>query len=169
MTNDEWGSKAFVIRISSFNIPFEISKRLIMADTDSTSPSALRCIIVTPEATVLDMPVDFVALPLYDGEAGIAPGRAPLIGRLGYGELRVRHDNDTRRYYVDGGFVQVADNVVSVLTNRAMPADKVDPVVSAEQLSTAISRHAAGREEMAIRDRQIAQARGQLRVAGRTR
>ncbi len=41
----------------------------------------LQCIVVTPEATVLDEMVDFVALPLYDGEIGIAPGRAPLIGR----------------------------------------------------------------------------------------
>ena len=28
-------------------------------------------------------------------------------------------------YYVDGGFVQVADNVVAVLTNRAVPAEEL--------------------------------------------
>jgi F-type H+-transporting ATPase subunit epsilon len=136
-----------------------------MADPHHTSAGTLQCIVVTPETTVLDTPADFVALPLYDGEAGIAPGRAPIIGRLGYGEMRVRTGNDTRRYYVDAGFVQVADNVVSVLTNRAVPAEKVNASAAAEQLQTAISRPAAGREEMAIRDRQISQARGQLRVA----
>ena len=136
-----------------------------MADTHTTSSGALHCIVVTPESTVLDTPADFVALPLYDGEAGIAPGRAPLIGRLGYGELRVRSGNDTRRYYVDGGFVQVADNVVSVLTNRAILATAVNAATAEDQLRTALSRPAAGPEEIAIRDRQIAQARGQLRVA----
>jgi F-type H+-transporting ATPase subunit epsilon len=140
-----------------------------MADPHHTSSGTLQCIVVTPETTVLDTPADFVALPLYDGEAGIAPGRAPVIGRLGYGEMRVRTGNDTRRYYVDAGFVQVADNVVSVLTNRAVPAEKVNASAAAEQLQTAISRPAAGREEMAIRDRQISQARGQLRVANRAR
>lgn len=138
-----------------------------MAEHTTTHSGNLQCIIVTPEMTVLDIPADFVALPLFDGEAGVAPGRAPLIGRLGYGELRVRSGNETRRFYVDGGFVQVVENVVSVLTNRAMPAEKVDHAAAAEQLRTAISRRAAGREELAIRDRQIAQARGQLRVASR--
>jgi F-type H+-transporting ATPase subunit epsilon len=140
-----------------------------MTETHSTLPGALKCIVVTPETTVLDTHADFIALPLYDGEAGVAPGRAPVIGRLGYGELRVRTGRVTRRFYVDAGFVQVADNVVSVLTNRAVPAEKVNRESAIEQLRTAISRSAAGPEELAIRDRQISQARGQLRVAGRTR
>jgi F-type H+-transporting ATPase subunit epsilon len=138
-----------------------------MADTHSTSSAALRCLIVTPEATVLDTHASFVALPLFDGEAGIEPGRSPLIGRLGYGELRVRTAGGTQHYYVDGGFVQVADNLVSVLTNRALPAERINAAALAEQLSTAIGVRAAGAEEMAIRDRQISQARGQLRVASR--
>src|SRR5262245_10971782 len=96
-----------------------------MADTHTTADK-LQCIVVTPEATELETPADFVALPLYDGEVGIAPGRAPLIGRLGYGELRVRYKDELIRYYVDGGFVQVADNVVSVLTNRAILASVLD-------------------------------------------
>jgi F-type H+-transporting ATPase subunit epsilon len=140
-----------------------------MADHASTTTGTLQCIIVTPEATALDTPADFVALPLFDGEAGVAPGRAPLIGRLGYGELRVRSGNGTRRFYVDGGFVQVADNVVSVLTNRAVPAEKLDSAAASAQLQTAIARPAAGKEEMAIRDRQVLQARGQLRVASHAR
>src|SRR4051812_16456868 len=140
-----------------------------MADHQPTTAGNLHCVIVTPEATVLETPADFVAVPLFDGEAGVAPGRAPLIGRLGYGELRVRTGQNTQRFYVDGGFVQVADNIVSVLTNRAVPADRLDTVAASEQLSTAIARPAAGQEEMAIRDRQISQARGQLRVASRSR
>jgi F-type H+-transporting ATPase subunit epsilon len=140
-----------------------------MAVHPATSSGTLQCIIVTPETTALDTPANFVALPLFDGEAGIAPGRAPLIGRLGYGELRVRSGEQTKRFYVDGGFVQVADNIVSVLTNRAVPSQKLDTAAASEQLRTAIAHPAAGQEEMAIRDRQISQARGQLRVASRAR
>ena len=51
----------------------------------------LRVVVVTPEQTVLDATTDFVALPLYDGELGVAPSHAPMIGRLGYGELRIGH------------------------------------------------------------------------------
>jgi len=62
----------------------------------------LRCVVVTPERAVLDEAADFVAVPLYDGEAGMLPGRLPLIGRLGYGELRYRRGKAEHRYYVDG-------------------------------------------------------------------
>ncbi len=86
----------------------------------------LQCVVVTPEKTLFDDWVDFVALPLYDGELGVLPGRAPLIGRLGFGELRTKTGEVARRYFVDGGFVQVRDNVVTVLTNRAVPAQQLD-------------------------------------------
>jgi len=125
----------------------------------------LQCIVVTPESTVLDEPADFVALPLDDGEIGIAPGRAPLIGRLGYGELRLVTGGKTLRFYVDGGFVQVAANVVSVLTNRALPAETVDAQVAAEHLRAARAMPAHSEEALASRERLERQARAQKRVA----
>lgn len=142
---------------------------------DSTTRK-LQCIVVTPEATVLDQSARFVALPLYDGELGIYPGRAPLIGRLGYGEMRILTGEATGpfedkpiRYYVDGGFVQVADNVVSVLTNQAIPAADLDEEVLQEQLSEAREKPSNSEELMAIRDRNISQARGKLQVARRAK
>src|SRR5262245_37484738 len=65
----------------------------------------LNCIVVTPEKTAVEAATDFVVVPLSDGELGIAPGHSPLIGRLGYGELRLGHGEKAERYYVDGGFV----------------------------------------------------------------
>jgi F-type H+-transporting ATPase subunit epsilon len=128
----------------------------------------LVCVVVTPEATVLEEQVDFVSMPLDDGEIGIAPRHSPMIGRLGYGELRLKSGSTSRAFYVDGGFVQVADNVVSVLTNRALPAASVDPEVAGEHLAQAKARQANTPELMAIRDRLEQQARAQIRVAKRT-
>src|SRR5437762_13575320 len=88
---------------------------------DSTGKS-VQCVMVTPERAVLAEAVDFVALPMYDGELGVLPGRAPLIGRLGYGELRIVQGGNTRRFFVDGGFVQIRNSIVTVLTSRAIPA-----------------------------------------------
>src|SRR5262245_33542710 len=93
---------------------------------DATTSATLRCVVVTPERALLDETVDFVALPMYDGELGVLPGRAPLIGRLGYGELRIRRGDTVRRFYVDGGFAQVRANVVTVLTPRALKAEEID-------------------------------------------
>jgi F-type H+-transporting ATPase subunit epsilon len=135
--------------------------------TESPSSDTLRCIVVTPEATVLDTDATFVALPLFDGELGVGRNHSPMIGRLGYGELRLVSGGTTRRYYIDGGFVQVADNVVSVLTNRSVPAESIDVEAASVQLAEALARRPAGEEELKIRDRLVRQARAQLRIAKR--
>lgn len=127
--------------------------------------SQIHCVVVTPEQMVLEEKADFVALPLYDGEIGIAPGHSPMIGRLGYGEMRLRVQGQERRFYVDGGFVQVADDVVSVMTSRAIPADKIDTAAAQKLLDDALLRPINTPELLEIRDRMVSQARGQLHVA----
>ena len=128
----------------------------------------IQCIVVTPERTLYDQPAEFVALTLYDGEIGIAAGHTPMIGRLGYGEMRVRREGEqTDRYYIEGGFVEVLDDVVSVLTQRAVPAGEIDAAVAREQLLSAQSRRAATPEAAAVRDRIVAQSRAQLHIVGR--
>ena len=129
----------------------------------------LNCIVVTPEQTALDVKTDFVALPLYDGEIGIAPGHSPMIGRLGFGEMRLKTGAKVLRYYVDGGFVQVAGDIVSVLTNRAIPADLLDAKSALADLKAANARPANSPELMEIRDRAVSQARAQLHVARRAK
>jgi F-type H+-transporting ATPase subunit epsilon len=127
----------------------------------------MQCIVVTPEAPVVDEAADFVALTLFDGEIGVAPDHTPLIGRLGYGEMRITDAGKTERYYIEGGFVEVVGNVVTVLTNRAVPAEQIDEAVVEEQLRSAQARPARTPESMAVRDRAVEQCRAQLRVARR--
>jgi len=127
----------------------------------------LRCLIVTPEETLRDVPAQFVALALYDGEIGIAPRHAPMIGRLGTGEMRIIQSNQTERYYVEGGFVEVLDDVVSVLTPRAIAAETLDELALVEQLDAARGQPANTPELMAARDEAVARTRMLLRVARR--
>ena len=63
----------------------------------ATPDHSIQCVVVTPERALLDETVDFVALPMYDGELGVLPGRSPLIGRLGAGEMRLQQHGATRR------------------------------------------------------------------------
>lgn len=129
----------------------------------------LQCIVVTPEQTLYDQPAEFVAVTMFDGELGVAQGHTPLIGRLGCGEMRIQREGQTDSYYIEGGFVEVLGDVVSILTHRAVPAAEIDAAVVQEQLYTAQSRQATTPETMAIRDRTVEQCRGQLRVARRPR
>jgi F-type H+-transporting ATPase subunit epsilon len=119
----------------------------------------LQCVVVTPERTVLDTTADSVVVPMYDGELGVLPGRAALIGRLGPGELRARHGNTVERFFVDGGFAQVRDNVVTVLTPRAQKASEINQEAASQALQ--------GLPKTEPQQKAQLRARVQLRVARR--
>ena len=121
-------------------------------------------VVVTQEKTLLDEQVDFVSLPLYDGELGVLPGRTPVIGRLGYGELRTRLGETIRRYYVDGGFAQIRDDVVTVLTSRALTLDAIDPAAAAHELEKAQEKPAITDHDFAEKTKAVARARAMVRV-----
>jgi F-type H+-transporting ATPase subunit epsilon len=124
----------------------------------------LKCVVVTPERAVLDERADFVALPMYDGELGVLPGRAPLIGRLGPGELRTRYGAEVKRYFVDGGFAQVRANVVTVLTPRAVKAEEIGEQAAAQALEAAqVPGKTPAEQEGQLKAQE--RARAQLRVA----
>src|SRR3954452_15299896 len=126
----------------------------------------LQCVVVTPERALLDETVDFVALPMYDGELGVLPGRAALIGRLGPGELRIREGQRTRRFFVDGGFAQVRGDVVTVLTPRAQKAEDIDTAAVSAALDVARGTTTTP-EAQAAQLKAQERARAQLRVAER--
>ena len=127
----------------------------------------IKCVVVTPEATSIETEADFVSVPLFDGEKGVAAGHAPMIGRLGYGELRIRTDGKVERYYVDGGFVQIEDNTISLMTGRLVSSGELDKEVAEEHLRSALKRPIATAEQEEIRERSVAQARAQIRLAGK--
>lgn len=132
-----------------------------MADVDGR----VRCVVVTPETTVLDAAADFVAIPAYDGEVGISPGRAPLVARLGIGELRLGKGDSARRYFVDGGFGQVKDDVVTILTPRSRPADQLEAAALEKQLAEARGETPAGDDAIDEKLRRLDRLRAQLRLA----
>jgi F-type H+-transporting ATPase subunit epsilon len=70
--------------------------------------------------------VDRVIVPIHDGEVGILPGHARFLAKLGIGELRLVTGARSERLFLEGGFVQVADDVVTVLTDRACEIEELD-------------------------------------------
>lgn len=125
----------------------------------------LKCVVVTPERAFLDETVDFVAVPMLDGELGVMPGRMPLIGRLGYGELRTVRSHKVDRYFIDGGFVQVRNNIVTLLTSRAIKAEEIK-VDAAEQSLADILAQTIKPETEQSQFRELERARAMIRVAG---
>jgi F-type H+-transporting ATPase subunit epsilon len=125
----------------------------------------LQLVIVTPEMTTLDKEVDSVVVPMFDGQAGILPGHAPMIGRLGPGELRAQIGSTEERFYVDGGNVQVEGAVVSVLTGRSLPVAEIDVAAAREALDAAQKSEAGTPALAEIKRKAIAQAQAQIQMA----
>jgi F-type H+-transporting ATPase subunit epsilon len=100
-------------------------------------------VVITPERQVIDETADAVVIPAHDGELGVLPDRAALMCELGIGQLRYSSAGQTQRVFVDGGFAQVHNNHVTVLTSRAIPADQIDAgvITEAEQAITGLQGH----------------------------
>ena len=80
----------------------------------------LKVSVISPEAVLFEGETDAVVAPAYDGEIGILTGHAPLMALLGNGQLRLGESG--QRFNVSGGFLQVINNDVRVVTESATPA-----------------------------------------------
>ena len=81
----------------------------------------LKVSVISPEAVLFEGETDSVVAPAYDGEVGILTGHAPLMALLGEGQLRLG-GGAGQRFNVSGGFMQVLNNDVRVVTEKATAA-----------------------------------------------
>ena len=75
--------------------------------------------VATPERLLLDAQVTEAELPGKDGYMGILPGHAALLSILGTGTLTYSDGGAKKAIQIDGGFVEVYDNHVRVLADKA--------------------------------------------------
>jgi len=80
----------------------------------------LKVSVISPEATLFEGEAPSVTAPAFDGEVGILPMHAPMVTTLGAGVLRI--GGGEARFNVEGGFLQVVDDVVRVVTEKASRA-----------------------------------------------
>jgi F-type H+-transporting ATPase subunit epsilon len=140
--------------------------------SDTKYDTGIRCVIVTPETTILDTRAQFVTLPLFDGLRGVARGHTPFIGRLGVGAVRIVGEHGgpaerAREVFVEGGFVEVGHDAVTVITQRALPAEKINAEQARTDLATAQASKAVGDEAIAARFKAIEAARALARTASK--
>jgi len=128
--------------------------------------SSLKCVVVTPEKTELDVDTDSVTIPMYDGEMGILKGHSPLVGRLGYGILKIGTGSSDGGYFIEGGLVQVLNDVVSVLTDRLVPMSEVTSSSASEAMKEALAMPTDDPDVAVAREKAIARARAMTRLAG---
>ena len=121
--------------------------------------------VVTPEKAVFEGEARFVAVPVHDGELGFMRHRAPILAKLDVGRLRIQTpDEEEHVFLIDGGFVEMMGNRLTVLTEDAQRSEDLDRETARALLSQA--REMKASSEAAARERTFKRARAQLRMLG---
>ena len=101
------------------------------------SRGKFRVVLLTPKAKLLDTRVGSVVVPAHDGQMGILRNHCPTLAELGFGIMQIRQitDRSDAFYVIEGGFVRISENHVTVLayavtTFEGKTANEVDSMVS---------------------------------------
>ena len=88
---------------------------------------ALDVALVSPERILFTGTADMVICRTTDGELAFLTGHAPFVGALGIALVRIKlADGTEKQAAVHGGFVEVRDNRVSILSDVAELPDQID-------------------------------------------
>jgi F-type H+-transporting ATPase subunit epsilon len=123
------------------------------------------CSVITPERAVLEADATFVAFPAHDGEVGILKHRAPLLYKLGAGELRVESPDGNERLFVAGGFAQMVEDRLTILTEQAKRPEEIDRAAAQRALAEARTMPMGTDAEFEARQRAVRSAEMQLKLA----
>lgn len=93
--------------------------------------------LVAADRTVWTGEASMVVTRTADGDLGILPHHAPLLGTLGNGTVLIRQDGEDVIAVVHGGFLSVADNRVGILAEEAVLAKDIDLAEAERELAEA--------------------------------
>jgi len=131
--------------------------------------ATLKLEIVTPAGTVYSEDVEMVTLPGVAGQMGIYPQHVPLITQMVPGEMIVHKDGRDTFIATGEGLIEVTATRVAILTDLAIPADRIDEAKAEEarQRAEARLREKLSDEEVASVNASLARSLAQLRVKRR--
>jgi F-type H+-transporting ATPase subunit epsilon len=135
-----------------------------MADT-------LRLEIITPQEIAFSEDVQMVTLPAVDGQIGVYPHHARVITQLEPGEIIVQQNGQDRSLAVGEGLVEIAGDHVAIVTDMAIPAEKIDEakVEEARARAEARLREKISDEEVATVNASLAKSLAQLQIKRKRR
>jgi F-type H+-transporting ATPase subunit epsilon len=137
------------------------------------TPHTIRVDVVSAEEQIFSGEVEFVVLPGIAGELGIYPRHTPLFTQIKAGALRMKLPGQDREelVFVQGGFLEVQPNLVTVLADTAIRAKDLDEVKALEakkEAEEAMSRKVS-KEEIAAAEASLATAMAQLEAIRKMR
>src|SRR6476620_2362175 len=131
--------------------------------------NTLKLEIVTPDGTVYSEDVEMVTLPGVAGQMGIYAQHVPLITQMVPGEMIVRTDGRELFIATGEGLIEITARRVAILTDLAVPADRIDEAKAEEarQRAEARLRETLSGEQVAAVNASLTRSLAQLRVKRR--
>lgn len=80
--------------------------------------------VVTPTKVVLEQEADFLLVRTTEGDMGILGNHFPLVAALADGQMKIRKDKREKFFRVEGGFIEISNNQVTILSNQAYPQEE---------------------------------------------
>ena len=82
--------------------------------------------VVTPDGPVYDADVEMVSTKAKSGELGIMAGHVPMVAPLDIAAVRLKREGQTDYVAVNGGFLEVRPDAVTILAQSAEKAESID-------------------------------------------
>ena len=128
--------------------------------------NTIRLEIATPEAMVYSDDVEMVTIPAVDGQMGVLPEHTRLMTYLVPGEMIVRKGGQDSFMAIGEGLVEITNTRISIATNMAIAAEKIDEAAAEEarQRAAARLREKLSSEEVASVNASLTRSVAQLHV-----
>jgi F-type H+-transporting ATPase subunit epsilon len=122
--------------------------------------------VVSAEEQIYSGQAEFVVVPGVDGELGIYPRHTPLLTQIRPGALRIKLPNEAKEelVFVQGGFLEVQPNLVTVLADTAIRAKDLDEAkaLEAKRAAEEAMQNRTTKEEIAAAQAELAAAVAQI-------
>lgn len=125
--------------------------------------------IITPERVVISQEADLVTLPALEGEITVLPEHIPLFTQINAGVVRILNDKTENNLAIQGGFLEVVQDRIKVLTNFAVRDSEVEmaKVEAAKKRAEQILAEKKTSEDLIMAQAELQRSLLQLKVASR--
>ena len=120
--------------------------------------------IVTPDGPVYDSEESMVIAVTATGEMGVLPGQIPTVAPLGIGAVRLKKENSTELVAVNGGFLEIRPEKVTILAQSAERATDIDLARAQESAKRAEALLQANKDEIDFKRAELALKRAMNRI-----
>jgi F-type H+-transporting ATPase subunit epsilon len=129
--------------------------------------------VVSLSESIFSGEAEFVVLPGVEGELGIYPKHVPLVTQIRPGAVRIKLPgrDDEQIVFVQGGFLEVQPDVVTVLSDTAIRANDLDEAkaLEAKKHAEEAMQNKTSKEEIATAEGELAASLAQLAAIRRLR